>query len=122
MRFVGHPDTPLRGVVGLTCCRAQYTNLVGMLGRNGKHGLQTLYVEDVRQFYLKEDLPDAYQRRELPYYAVEATELNDRMTHHIGYQISRPFPPWDHNGTDIEPLVARYERTCDSAGLAINTS
>ena len=90
-------------------CRAQYTNLVGVLGRNGRYGLQTLYVEDVRKFYLEEDLPDAFQRRELPYYGVEAAELNDRMTNHIGYQIIRPFPSWDHNGTDIEPLTAKYD-------------
>ncbi|CAF9910692.1 MAG: hypothetical protein HETSPECPRED_010149 [Heterodermia speciosa] len=45
---------------------AQYTILVGILGRNGRYGLQTLYVEDVRKFYLQEDLPDAYERRELP--------------------------------------------------------
>ncbi len=93
-----------------------------MLGRNGKYGLQTLYVEDVKRFYLLEDLPLAYERRELPYYAVEATELNDRMTHHIGFQITRPFPPWDHNGTDIEPLVARYEEGRHLVEVAIDTS
>ena len=106
----------------LTISRAQYTNLVGVLGRNGKYGLQTLYVEDVKKFYLDDDLPDAYQRRELPYYAVEATELNDRMTHHIGYQITRPFPSWDHNGTDIEPLTAKYEKGGCVAGFGIDTS
>lgn len=46
--------------------RAQYTNLVGVLGRLGKNGLSTLYVEDVRHFYVAEDLPIAYMRRELP--------------------------------------------------------
>ena len=102
--------------------RAQYTNLVGVLGRNGRYGLQTLYVEDVKTFYLQGDLPTAYERRELPYYAVEATELNDRMTHHIGFQITRPFPPWDHNGTDIEPLVARYEQASDATGLEVDTA
>lgn len=45
---------------------AQYTNLVGVLGRLGKNGLSTLYVEDVRHFYVHEDLPLAYLRRELP--------------------------------------------------------
>ncbi len=45
---------------------AQYTNLVGVLGRLGKNGLSTLYVEDVRRFYVEEDLPVAYMRRELP--------------------------------------------------------
>ena len=106
----------------MTVARAQYTNLVGVLGRNGKYGLQTLYVEDVKKFYLQEDLPDAYERREFPYYAVEATILNDRMTHHIGYQITRPFPPWDHNGTDIEPLSAQYEQSSQSTSLAVQTS
>ncbi|CAF9939478.1 hypothetical protein IMSHALPRED_001366 [Imshaugia aleurites] len=69
-----------------TCALAQYTNLVGVLGRNGEYGLQTLYVEDVKRFYLLEYLPLAYERRELPYYSVESTVLNDRMTHHIGFQ------------------------------------
>ena len=50
----------------LSLIRAQYANLVGMLGRWGKYGLSTLYVEDVRHFYLNEDLPSAYMRRELP--------------------------------------------------------
>ncbi|KAL8818069.1 MAG: hypothetical protein Q9223_003217 [Gallowayella weberi] len=94
-----------------TCALAQYTNLVGVLGRNGKHGLLTLYVEDVKKFYMQEDLPDAYERRELPYYAIEATNLIDRMTHHIGFQILRPFPADDHDGRDIEPLQAAYEKT-----------
>lgn len=89
--------------------RAQYTNLVGVLGRNGKHGLQTLYVKDVKEFYLSEDLPDAYERRELPYYAIEATQLIDRMTHHIGFQIVRPFPSGDYDGRDVEPVKALYE-------------
>lgn len=89
--------------------RAQYTNLVGVLGRHGKHGLQTLYVEDVKEFYTAEDLPNAYERRELPYYAIEATQLIDRMTHHIGFQIMRPFPSDDHDGRDIEPVKALYE-------------
>ena len=79
-------------------------------------------MEDVKTFYLQEDLPVAYERRELPYYSVEANELNDRMTHHIGFQITQPFPPWDHNGTDIEPLVAKYEQWCDVTKLAIDTS
>ncbi|KAL8640185.1 MAG: hypothetical protein Q9228_002869 [Teloschistes exilis] len=92
-----------------TCALAQYTNLVGVLGRNGKHGLQTLYLEDVKEFYTSEDLPDAYERRELPYYAIEATQLIDRMTHHIGYQIMRPFPSGDHDGRDVEPVKALYE-------------
>lgn len=89
--------------------RAQYTNLIGVLGRNGRHGLQTLYIEDVKEFYTSEDLPDAYERRELPYYAIEATQLIDRMTHHIGYQIMRPFPSGDHDGRDVEPVKALYE-------------
>ncbi|KAI4149559.1 MAG: hypothetical protein L6R39_002472 [Caloplaca ligustica] len=97
-----------------TCALAQYANLVGILGRNGKHGLLTLYVEDVKQFYLKEDLPDAYERRELPYFTTEGLIHIDRMTHHIGFQVIRPFPADDHSGIDIEPLTAAYEEnpTC----------
>ena len=79
-------------------------------------------MEDVKTFYLQEDLPVAYERRELPYYSVEATELNDRMTHHIGFQITQPFPSWDHNGTDIEPLVAKYEQGSDVTNMVIDTS
>ena len=44
------------------------------------------------------------------------------MTHHIGFQITWPFPPWDHNGTDIEPLTARYEQGCDETELGVNTA
>ena len=46
--------------------RAQYTNMVGVLGRFGKHGRTTLYVEDVETFYLDEDIPRGYERREAP--------------------------------------------------------
>ena len=46
--------------------RAQYTNMVGVLGKDGKHGRTTLYVNDVETFYLKEDIPKGYRRRESP--------------------------------------------------------
>ncbi|MCJ1288727.1 hypothetical protein MMC34_000256 [Xylographa carneopallida] len=97
------------------CSLAQYTNLVGVLGRQGKYGLSTLYVEDLRHFYLNEDLPLAYMRRELPYYSTEANNLIDRMAHHIGFLIERPYPPNDQDpGIDIEPMVANYEKPCQA--------
>ena len=40
--------------------------MVGVLGRYGKHGRTTLYTEDVKTFYVDEDIPRAYERRELP--------------------------------------------------------
>ena len=40
--------------------------MVGVLGRFGKHGRTTLYVEDVETFYLDEDIPRGYERREAP--------------------------------------------------------
>ena len=49
-----------------TTSRAQYTNMVGVLGKFGKHGRTTLYVKDVETFYLKEDIPKGYERREAP--------------------------------------------------------
>lgn len=47
-------------------CRAQYTNMVGVLGRFGKHGRTTLYIEDVETFHLDEDIPQRFERREAP--------------------------------------------------------
>lgn len=38
--------------------------MVGVLGRYGKHGRTTLYIEDVETFYLKEDIPKGYMKRE----------------------------------------------------------
>ena len=93
--------------------RAQYANLVGILGRVGKHGLNSLYVEDVRQFYVKEDLPVGYKRRELAYYSVEANSYIDRMTHHIGFEIVRPYPEDDQDGRDVEPVIAKVD-SCHS--------
>ena len=92
---------------------AQYANLVSVLGRVGPNGLNTVYVEDVRAFYEKEDLPPAYQRRELPYFSVEANDHTDRMTKHVGFQIVRPFPKGDGYGkwSDVEPMKAAYEAT-----------
>ncbi|KAL8704590.1 MAG: hypothetical protein Q9201_002237 [Fulgogasparrea decipioides] len=75
------------GISDEICALAQYTSLVGVLGCNGKQALQTVHVDDVARFYPDEDLPDAYERRELPYYAIEAIQLIDRMTHHLGFQI-----------------------------------
>ena len=91
--------------------RAQYANLAAVLGRPGPHGLNTVYLDDLRFFYEKEDLPAAYGRRELPYFSVEANDLTDRMTQHIGYQIERPFPKGDGFGqySDVEPLKAAFE-------------
>ena len=40
--------------------------MAGVLGRFGKHGRTTLYVSDVKTFYLDEDIPKGYERRELP--------------------------------------------------------
>ena len=40
--------------------------MVGVLGRYGKHGRTTLYIEDVKTFYLDEDIPRNYERREAP--------------------------------------------------------
>lgn len=45
--------------------------MVGVLGSFGKHGRTTLFVKDVEEFYLKEDLPTAYQRREQPVSFIE---------------------------------------------------
>ncbi len=96
------------------CGFAQYTNLYGVLGRPGVHGLTTLYLEDVETFYLKEDLPEKYQRRQLPYYNPEASAYMDRMAAWIGFEVTRPFPPGDGEGAlkDVEPLVAKYEKPC----------
>lgn len=86
-------------------------NLAAVLGRVGPNGLNTLYLDDLRTFYEKEDLPATYQRRELPYYSVEANDLTDRITHHIGFQIVRPFPKGDGFGkwADIEPIKAPFD-------------
>ena len=35
----------------------------------------------------------------------------DRMAHHVGYAIQRPFPDGDQNpGVDICPMKARFQR------------
>ena len=83
-----------------------------MLGKPGKNGINTVFIEDVRRFYVVEDLPLNYGRRELPYFSTEANNYVDRMTHHIGFQIQRPFPKDDHDGRDIEPLVAKFDKPC----------
>ncbi|KAL8643902.1 MAG: hypothetical protein Q9226_008047 [Calogaya cf. arnoldii] len=49
------------------CALAQYANIAAVLGRVGPNGLSTVYVDDVREFYEKEELPTAYERSELPY-------------------------------------------------------
>lgn len=89
--------------------RAQYANLVSILGRVGKHGLHTVFVEDVRQFYVKEDLPMGYRRRQLPNYSLESMAYIDRMSHHIGFEIAQPFPPDDQDGRDVEPVTAKFD-------------
>lgn len=98
------------GNQGAICSLAQYANLVGILGKIGKNGLHTLFVEDVRQFYVDEDLPVGYGRRQFPYYSTEANEYIDRMTHHIGFQVVRPYPPGDQDGRDVEPVVAKFDQ------------
>ena len=40
--------------------------MVGVLGRFGKHGRTTLYIDDLETFYLDEDIPRGFQRREAP--------------------------------------------------------
>ncbi|MCJ1278189.1 hypothetical protein MMC21_006004 [Puttea exsequens] len=99
------------GNIDAACALAQYANLAAVLGRVGPHGLSTVYVDDVREFYEKEDLPSTYGRRELPYFSVEANDHIDRMAYHVGFQIVRPFPKGDGTGKwkDVEPVVARYE-------------
>lgn len=89
---------------------AQYSNLIGTIGRTGKHGPFTLYIEDAKTFFLDEDLPAKYERRELPFYTPEGAAYLDRMSQHIGFTIERPFPPNDADGRDVEPEVANYER------------
>lgn len=98
----------------------QYANLAAVLGRVGPNGLNTVYVEDVRALYETEDLPPAYQRREMPYFSIEANDLIDRMTHHVGFQIVRPFPEGDGFGKwrDVEPVVAAYEAAASGVVVA----
>ncbi|EXA28548.1 hypothetical protein BFJ63_vAg18201 [Fusarium oxysporum f. sp. narcissi] len=97
------------GNSGAICSLAQYANMFGMLGRQGKNGPGTLHVEDVKKFYLDEDWPKDYWRRQLPYYSPEANSYIDRMARHIGYQIERPYPPDDHNLYDVEGDVAVFD-------------
>lgn len=79
------------------------------MGRIGPNGLNTVFLDDLRVFYLDEDLPPGYSRRELPYYSAEANSYIDRMTHHIGFQIQRPWPKNDQDGRDIEPAMAKFD-------------
>ncbi|KAI9039420.1 putative toxin biosynthesis peroxidase [Aspergillus affinis] len=103
------------GNQGAICSLAQYTNMVGVLGRKGKHGWTTLYVDDVKTFYLDEDIPKNYQRREMAHYSPESNAFVDRMARHVGYAIQRPFPEGDQDpGRDICPLKARFQQSkCD---------
>lgn len=80
-----------------------------MIGRIGPNGLNTLFIEDLRAFYVKEDLPVDYGRREFPFYSAEANSFIDRMAHHIGFQIQRPWPENDQDGRDVEPVKAKFE-------------
>ncbi|KAI1324960.1 Chloroperoxidase [Xylariaceae sp. FL0255] len=111
-----HNDSKLRnpefrfGNQGAICSLAQYGNMFGVLGRMGRHGLNTLYVEDVEKFYLDDDWPVGYARRELPFYSPEANSYIDRMAYHLGYEIQRPYPAGDKDkGVDIEPETARFQ-------------
>lgn len=88
--------------------RAQYANIFGVIGRIGPNGLNTVFLEDLTVFFVKEDLPALYGRRELPFYSVEANGYIDRMAHHIGFQIQRPFPNNDQDGRDVEPVKAKF--------------
>ena len=90
----------------------------------GTRGLNTVYVKDVRELYEKEDLPTAYQRRELPYFSVEANDHTDRMTQHIGFQIVRPFPKGDGYGrwSDVEPVKGAFESASRQLLLLPNAS
>ncbi|THC96183.1 hypothetical protein EYZ11_004346 [Aspergillus tanneri] len=103
------------GNQGAICTCAQYTNMVGVLGKFGKHGRTTLSVEDVRMFYLDEDIPKGYERREIAHYSPESNAMIDRMSHHVGYTIQRPFPPGDQDpGRDICPMRARFQgKNCE---------
>ena len=80
-----------------------------MIGRIGPNGLNTVFIEDLRVFYATEDLPPGYGRRELPFYSVEANSYIDRMAHHIGFQIQRPWPENDQDGRDVEPVKAKFD-------------
>ncbi|KAI0189896.1 hypothetical protein F4808DRAFT_31909 [Astrocystis sublimbata] len=82
------------------CLLARYGNMFGVLRRAGKHGLNTLYVEDVKRFYLEDDWPVGDARRELPYFSPEANSYIDCMARHIGYEIQRPHPPSDDDEGD----------------------
>ncbi|KAK9611674.1 hypothetical protein V6Z98_009858 [Aspergillus fumigatus] len=99
------------GNQGAICSLAQYTNMVGVLGKFGKHGRTTLFIDDVKTFYLDEDIPRNYERREAPHYSPESNAMIDRMSHHVGYTIQRPFPDGDQDpGRDICPMKARFQR------------
>ncbi|KAI8246614.1 hypothetical protein K4K55_005905 [Colletotrichum sp. SAR 10_96] len=94
---------------GAVCSLAQYANLFGVLGRRGKHGPTTLYIEDVKKFYLDDDWPVGYERRQLPYYSTEAGSFLERMARHIGYEIQRPYPANESDLYDVEGDVAVFD-------------
>ncbi|KAG2025142.1 hypothetical protein GB937_002901 [Aspergillus fischeri] len=62
------------GNQGAICSLAQYTNMVGVLGKFGKHGRTTLFIDDVKTFYLDEDIPRNYERREAPVCSLPPTD------------------------------------------------
>lgn len=97
------------GNSGAVCSLAQYANMFGMITRQGKHGPGTLHVDDVRKFYIDEDWPTGYARRQLPYFSTEANLIMDRMARHIGYEITRPFPANDSEIYDVEGDVAVFD-------------
>jgi hypothetical protein len=110
--------------------------MVGVIGRKGKHGQYTLYTEDVRTFYIDEDLPAMYKRREAPvsttrphyisiatnnkqYSSTESQTLIDPMAHHIGYAVKRPPPPAEEDRGEIEPVVAKFQQRCPFSRVKI---
>ena len=52
--------------------RAQYANVFGVIGRIGPNGLNTLFLEDLTVFFVKEDLPALYALRDFTFYSSEA--------------------------------------------------
>lgn len=54
--------------------------MVGVLGKRGKHGWSTLYVDDVKAFYLNEDIPHDYERREMAVRSISDIALISFLT------------------------------------------
>ena len=91
--------------------RGQYANLQALISRTSQGFPEgTLYVNDLREFYEKEDLPASYQRRNEPYFTSEAGRYVNQIARYIGFEIARPIPKGDGFGiwSDIEPVVANF--------------